>query len=245
MITAAIVLFNEQLETLKLTVDSFLKTPLEKKLYLVDNSPVNVLGAHFEHSEIAYIFVGKNIGFGAAHNLVIDAIKESSKFHLILNPDVCFNAAIFQNLFKELDKKSNVAMISPSVVYPNGDVQVICRKTPSLKALIGRRLGIFKSYLASRQYQDLSVPFYPDFMHGCFMLFKTADFVNIRGFDERFFLYMEDADICRKLKMSGKEILYYPKEQITHVHRRGSSKNIKLFYFHLVSAIRYFRKWRK
>ena len=95
------------------------------------------------------------------------------------------------------------------------------------------------------QYQDVSAPFYPDFMHGCFMLFKTDDFVNIRGFDERFFLYMEDADICRQLKMSGKEILYYPKEQITHVHRRGSSKNIKLFYFHLVSAIRYFRKWRK
>lgn len=245
MITAAIVLFNEQLETLKLTVDSFLKTPLEKKLYLVDNSPVNDLEAHFKHSEITYIFVGKNIGFGAAHNLVIDAIKDSSRFHLILNPDVCFNAAIFQNLFSELEKKSNVAMISPSVVYPNGDVQVICRKNPSLKALIGRRLGIFKSYLASRQYQDVSVPFYPDFMHGCFMLFKTADFVNIRGFDERFFLYMEDADICRKLKMSGKEILYYPKEQITHVHRRGSSKNIKLFYFHVVSAIRYFRKWRK
>ena len=54
---------------------------------------------------------------------------------------------------------------------------------------------------------------------------------------------MEDADICRKIKQSGKEILYYPKVEITHLYRKASGKNLKLFFIHLSSAIKYFRKW--
>ena len=86
MITASIVLFKENLETIKKTIDSFLKTPLEKKLYLIDNSPVNNLESHFKHFEIEYIYVGNNIGFRKAHNLGLNKIN--SDFHLILNPDV-------------------------------------------------------------------------------------------------------------------------------------------------------------
>ena len=86
MITASIVLFNENIDTLKKTVHSFLGVPIEKKLYLVDNSSQNLLENYFKHPEIEYLFNGKNIGFGKAHNLILDKIN--SKFHLILNPDV-------------------------------------------------------------------------------------------------------------------------------------------------------------
>ena len=75
------------------------------------------------------------------------------------------------------------------------------------------------------------------------MLFKTEDFKTLEGFDERYFLYMEDADICRKIDLLGKKKLYYPKVKITHQHQRGSSKNIKLFFHHISSAIKYFLKW--
>ena len=244
-LTASIVVYNEDLQILEQTICSFLKVPLPKKLYIIDNSPSRTKHELLAQEEIDYRHVGKNSGFGAAHNLVIHAIELRSKFHLILNPDVCFRPTIFRNLLKQLEENSNVSLVCPSVVYPNGDAQVICRMEPSLRELIARRFGMFKKYLASRQYYKLSEPFSPDFMHGCFMLFKTDDFINIGGFDERYFLYMEDADICRKLKQSGKEILYYPKEQITHIHRRGSSRNMKLFYFHVISAIRYFKKWQK
>ena len=130
-------------------------------------------------------------------------------------------------------------------MYPNGSPQVVCRKAPSVKEMLIRRLAILKNSSALDQYLDVSKPFYPDFIHGCFMLFKTQDFINSKGFDERYFLYMEDADICREIKQSGKEVLYYPNEQITHIHRRGSSKKAKLLFHHIVSAIKYFRKWRK
>jgi hypothetical protein len=92
-------------------------------------------------------------------------------------------------------------------------------------------------------YRNLEKSFYPDFIHGCFMLFKTKDFKNIEGFDERYFLYLEDADLCRKIDAVGKKKLYYPNIEITHQHQRGSTKNIKLFFYHLSSAFKYFLKW--
>lgn len=243
MITASIVLFNENLETIKKTVDSFLQTPLEKKLYLIDNSPVNDLESHFNHLEIDYIYVGNNIGFGKAHNLVLDKIN--SDFHLILNPDVEFQSNVISNLIKVLLNEPKVSFITPKVLYPNKEIQFVCRKHPTFFDLINRKLKISKNNISKNEYQDqgLEKPFYPDFIHGCFMLFKTKDFKRLKGFDERYFLYMEDADMCKKIDDLGKKKLFYPEIEITHQHQKGSSKSIKLFFYHLSSAFKYFLKW--
>jgi len=244
LISASIVLFNEDEKMLQKTIRSFLETPVSKKLFLIDNSPTNRLKKLANQTvEIEYIHTAKNLGFGRAHNIVLDKIN--SDFHLILNPDVIFKKEVLPNLGKELVKNPNVAMISPKVCYPNGDLQNTCRKNPTPKEMIGRRLGIFTKTVQERSYQDknFTKPFYPQFIHGCFMLFKTADLKKIKGFDERYFLYLEDADICRKIKHQHKEILYFPDEQIIHIHRKGSAKKIKLLWYHLQSAFKYFRKW--
>src|SRR5210317_1529879 len=100
MITASIVIYNQNPTILKKTVDSFLNTPLNKKLFLIDNSKNPVLKEHFKNKDIEYLFVGKNIGFGSAHNLIIDKI--SSDFHLILNPDVEFENTVIPKLIQKL-----------------------------------------------------------------------------------------------------------------------------------------------
>ena len=243
MITASIVLFKNNLETLQKTVDSFLKTPLEKKLYLIDNSPSNQLEKHFKQLEITYIFVGNNVGFGRGHNLVLDKIK--SDFHLILNPDVSFSAAVIPALIEELKNDVNVSFITPKVLYPNKELQFVCREHPTFLDLINRKLKVSRKQLENNEYrnQDLEKSFYPAFIHGCFMLFKTADFKQLQGFDERYFLYMEDADLCRKIQKTNKKILYFPNVEIIHQHQKGSSKSIKLFLYHLSSAFKYFIKW--
>ena len=74
MITASIVLYNEDIETLRKTVASFLNTAIPKKLYLIDNSPINDVERYFVESEIEYISTGKNLGFGKAHNLILNKI---------------------------------------------------------------------------------------------------------------------------------------------------------------------------
>lgn len=246
IITASIVVYKEQISSLQRTIDSVISSELVKTLYIIDNSPTNKLGGFINHPKIDYIFSGKNLGFGKGHNHILHLLKKKkSEFHLILNPDVQFDSSIFQELISRLEKQEDLAVISPKSILRNGDIQYIARRFPSLKQLVSR---FFKSKARGPQYQeyadqDLNQEFYPDFVHGIFLLFKSDDLLALNGFDERFFMYMEDVDICRSLKRMNKKILYYPELSIRHEYRRGSSKSMKLFLIHLVSIYRYFNKW--
>lgn len=248
-ITASIVLYNEDLEELTKTINCFLATPLKKKLFLIDNTPEKRFKNVFNDLEIEYIGVGKNIGFGSGHNLILEKIKNISQHHLILNPDVNFTTKLIPNSIIELNKHTDASMIAPKVLFPSGKHQYSCRRYPSVSELLARRFVflklIFKNGIHKGKYldKDLKTPFYADYLTGCFQLYKTKDFVILGGFDERYFLYMEDVDICRKIDVLGKKKLYYPKEEIIHVLKQGSSKDLKLFFRHTNSAIKYFLKW--
>jgi len=248
-ITASIVLFEENIHELSKAVSSFLKTPISKKLFLIDNSPSEELKDKFTHPDIEYIFTRKNVGFAAGHNLVLEKIKNNSKYHLVLNPDVSFGPEVIPNLISKMEKEKDLSLIAPKVLFPNGDHQFSCRRYPSLLELMVRRMGfmknMFSSIIKKGEYDDknLTTAFYPEFIHGCFHLFKTEDFAKIGGFDERYFLYMEDVDICRKIDITGKKKMYYPKEHIIHVLKKDSSKKFKFLMIHWSSIIRYFFKW--
>lgn len=248
-ITASIVLYNEDFEELTKTINSFLNVPLSKKLYLIDNTENQRFQNIFDHKEIEYIGIGKNIGFGAGQNVVINKIKNTSNFHLILNPDVNFEKMVIPNLIKELNNDLTLAMIAPKVLFPSGEHQYSSRRYPRFVELIGRRFKFlnpfFKSVIERGKYKDkdLTDSFYAEYLAGCFHLYKTEDFVKLNGFDERYFLYMEDVDICKKIDLIGKRKLYYPKEEIKHVLKQGSSKKAKLLFRHSLSAIKYFLKW--
>ncbi len=246
-ISGSIVLFNEDIKELSETITCFLNIPLSKKLFLIDNSSERIFYSRYAHPDIEYHFVGKNIGFGAGHNLILDQIRELSDCHLVLNPDVSFRKQVIPNLIKALDKEEDVVLIAPGVLFPNGKHQYTCRRYPDFSELLLRYLGFPSKKVQNGEYKDrdLSKPFYPDVLHGCFLLLKTRYFVDLKGFDERYFLYMEDVDLCRKIDGIGKKKLYFPEEVICHVLKRRSSKDIKLFTIHLISAVRYYFKWKK
>lgn len=244
-ISGSIVLFNEDIDTLKKTIECFCSIPFSKKLYLIDNTNTSRYNEFSENECVVYLNNGKNIGFGRGHNKVINYIKETSNFHLILNPDVFFKGEVIGVLLEKLSQEKLLAMIAPKVRFPDGKEQFTVRKYPTFFDLFLRKTGINKNRIYEQEYRniDLSKPFYPEAIHGCFMLFKTADFVAINGFDERYFLYMEDIDICKKIDVAGKKKCYYPEVEVTHVLRKGSSKKVKLFLYHLSSALKYFLKW--
>ena len=248
-LTASIVLHNENLKELTKTVYCFLDISLKKKLFLIDNTSNQRFKNIFKHPEVEYIAVGKNIGFGAGHNMITDNIKDLSYYHLILNPDVSFKGSIISNMIRVLEVNNELAMIAPKVLFPDKTHQYSCRRYPSVQELLARRFIFFKSIFKKVIFRgiyrdrDLSKPFFAEYITGCFHLFKTEDFVEINGFDERYFLYMEDVDICRKIDALGKKKLYYPNEEIIHVLKQGSSKSINLFFRHISSAIKYFLKW--
>ena len=247
--TTSIVLFKEDLSELSKTIDCFLKTPLTKKLFLIDNTPDKEFERVFNQLEVEYIAVGENIGFGTGHNLIIKKIQNQSNYHLILNPDVSFNPSVIPNLIAKLDRHDIVSMIAPKVLFPNGEYQYSCRRYPKILELIARRVTFLAPLVANLIrngiYNDMNLEtsFFADYITGCFHLYKTDDFVALNGFDERYFLYMEDVDICREIEKLDKKKLYYPKEEITHVLKQGSSKQTNLFFIHTSSAIKYFMKW--
>lgn len=245
-ISAAIVLYIENEEVLLRTIKSFLAIPFSKTLYIIDNSPTELTNSFIlNHPDIRYVFNNKNLGFAKANNSILQELKINSTHHLILNPDVEFDSKVVAVLINELVKQESVVMIAPKVVFPDGSHQYSVRKYPSFLDLVLRKTKLYKKRIEQQEYQDkdLSKPFFPDAIHGCFMLFKTDDFLALNGFDERYFLYMEDLDICKKIDALGKKKLYYPKVQIIHHLRKGSSKSSTLFFYHFTSALRYFFKW--
>lgn len=249
IVTGSIVLYLEELTDLHKAIECFLNIPIKKKLFLIDNTPTKFFEFVFVNEFIEYIAVEKNIGFGAGHNFIIKKIKNISKFHLILNPDVTFKVKVITNLIFELEKNIEVSMIAPKVLFPDGEHQYSCRRYPSVSELIARRFTflkpLFKSTTFKGEYRDknLEKAFFAEYIAGCFQLYKTEDFVKLNGFDERYFLYMEDVDICKKIDVLEKKKLYCPQEEITHVLKQGSSKSLKLFFRHTSSAIKYFLKW--
>lgn len=249
VITGSIVLFEENLSDLHQTIDCFLNVPLNNKLYLIDNTPNKFFEYVFNHDRIEYIAIEENIGFGSAHNKIIEKINKTSQYHLILNPDVSFKTDVIPKLIIELNKDKSLAMIAPRVLFLNGTHQYSCRRYPNIIELMVRRFSILKPFFKSITYKgeyrekDLTKPFLAEYLTGCFQLYKTSDFVALQGFDERYFLYMEDVDICKKIDNIGKKKMYYPQEEIVHILKQGSLRDLKLFVRHTTSAIKYFFKW--
>ena len=243
-ISISIVIYNEDPTLLKKRLTSILDAELNHHIFLVDNSPEPTSDYFNFHKKLTYIFNGANLGYGRGHNLILQEI--TSDYHLVLNPDVDFNPSILTDLAAQLKNDDQIGIITPKVYYSDGSLQYLCRKHPSFLDLANRLLKFSKSRTKASEYRDLDLEndtFNPEFVHGCFMLFKTQVFKNLSGFDESFFLYMEDADICKRVWESGFKIQYYPKVSIVHQHRRASRKNIFLFFTHLRSSFRYFFKW--
>ena len=244
-ITASIVVYKENLKVLENAIDSFLGSPLSKKLYLIDNSPSNEFKNKIQNDSVEYIYSNKNVGFGKGHNSILHKLTSENKYHLILNPDVRFHPEILEKLVLKMESNESFSMIAPRVLNSNNELLHTARRYPSLFELIFRFLGIFKKFTIRGEYknQNHKQSFSPDFVQGSFMLFKTEDLLRLEGFDERYFMYMEDVDICRKIDLSGKRKLYFPATEIIHTHRKGSSKEFRLFFIHISSIIKYFIKW--
>jgi GT2 family glycosyltransferase len=248
-LSASIVAYKNPAHILAQTIHSFLRDTHDSPLFIIDNSPTDRLKYLAYDPRITYIFNNRNVGFGAGHNLVLKEVLDKYAYHLVLNPDVYFEAGVMKKLHSFMESHPGVGQLMPKVLYPDGRLQPLCRLLPSPKTLIMRRFfGFLKKALERENFQyelhrsgynqTLNVPF----LSGCFMLLRTEALKKVGLFDERFFLYTEDTDLTRRIHKYY-QTLYYPEATIYHYHERGSYKNIKLLGLNIVSAIRYFNKW--
>ena len=250
-LTASIVTYHDAEKILKDTIDSFSINcdNISSYLYIVDNSTNDSINKLCNHQCTSYIFNNSNLGFGKAHNIAIQkAIELDSEYHLILNPDVYFDSGVLKKLIRFMDNNQDVGLVMPKILYPNGDIQYLCKLLPTPFDWIFRRFSPFKKSLAKRNEKyELRFTRYNKTMEvpslsGCFMFIRTSVLQEIGGFDERFFMYAEDVDLCRRIGEVSKTV-YYPVVEITHNYEKGSYKNRKLLFYHIKSAIQYFNKW--
>lgn len=252
-LNVSMVLYQNSLVQLKRAIKSVLSTKLDVKLYLIDNSPADSLKILSElNPRIIYIFNNANLGFGKAHNIAIkETLKEGIPFHLIMNPDVYFDKGVLEELYSFMEENKDIGLVMPKVLYPNGKIQYLCKLLPTPFDLFGRRFlnkGPLKKYIEKRnEIYELRFTGYNKIMEvpylsGCFMFIRTEVFKKVGLFDERFFMYLEDTDLSRRIHRVAKTI-YYPYVHIYHEHQKGSYKNLKLLKIHIESAIKYFNKW--
>lgn len=249
-LTASIVTCRNDLKMLQKAINSFLNTELSVRLIVIDNSPNDEIRQICNDNKIEYVFNNANIGFGAGHNIAIRRIHELSKYHLVLNPDIYFSRGNLEKLYNFMENNNDVGLVMPKILYPDGSLQYLCKKLPTPFDLILRRFipsflnPLFRKRLDSFEFKDrdyneiMSVPG----LSGCFMFIRTGIFKEIGMFDERFFMYAEDTDLCRRIGNKYKT-MYYPEAVIYHEYAKGSYKSNKLLIVHINSAIKYFNKW--
>ncbi len=248
-ISVSVVLFNTDVQEIKNVLKSVAESKLSIKIFFVDNSPTELLNSVIPDNEnVVYIFTGKNLGFGAGHNVAIASAKGISEFHLVLNADVEFKGNILDQIYVYMKEHEEIGLLAPKIFNPDGTLQYSAKLLPTPANLIIRRFVPIKAIQEAMDYtyemkafdfdRIIEVPY----VMGCFMFINSRVFEKVQGFDERFFMYPEDIDLTRRIHEHYKTI-YYPHVTIVHKHGKGSYKSRKLLYYHVSSMIRYFNKW--
>ena len=171
-------------------------------------------------------------GFGANHNAAFE--RCTAPRFCVVNPDIRVTEDPFRALLSALDDK-HVAVAGPQVRHPDGSIEDSARRFPTVVRLL-------RKLLPAREGPDYPVdqgPLEVDWVAGMFMGFRSDAFRAVSGFDERYFLYYEDVDICRRLKTAGYKTVYEPGVSVVHDARRASRRDLRLMRIHAASALRY------
>lgn len=217
-------------------------------LYLIDNvSPDGALeqlqreglpeGTHVLPLE-------KNLGYGGGHNAALPLLD--SQYHAVVNPDIELDADAIGAMAAWMDEHPDVAITTPRLLFPDGREQHIAKRRPALLPLIARQLPLpfLKKYEAHYLMldEDLSHPTDVEFCSGSFFVIRTDLYKAMGGFDEGYFMYVEDADITQKALQHGRAV-FLPQVTVTHVWHRAAHRKLRQFFWQLRSMMRYFRKW--
>ena len=184
------------------------------------------------------------MGFGANHNQA-NALARGAYF-CVLNPDIRLAMNPFPALVQAL-AMPEVGVVAPQVLGVDGAPEDSARPFPTPLALV-------KRLLTGRHVAVYAVqgkPSKPDWVGGMCMLMRQDVYRQTKGFDERYFLYYEDVELCGRLKLLGWNAMLCPDARVTHAAQRSSHKSLKYLRWHLASMLRFFCSgtfvalWRK
>lgn len=216
-------------------VDQLLAFPQVKKIILTLNTPESI---HVpSDSRLVCISNKEPKGFGENHNAAFEYC--TTPYFCVLNPDISFLENPFPALLEDFSNPS-VGLVAPIIKSLDGKIEDSVRHfiTP---------FSLMRRYLSN---DDGSYPvveggrsFYPEWVAGMFMLFKASTYKEIGGFDEGYYLYVEDVDICTRVWLSGNKVLANPMIAVIHDAQRASRANWRFMRWHISGLFRYFVKY--
>lgn len=251
-ISLSVVTYNNGLLISK-CIQSLLAYANNADIVVVDNTSqdntIDILHPYSKNKRIDLIQNEVNLGFGGGHNVAIR--KVDSDYHVLCNPDIVINKQTIPLLANYMEQHPDIGILCPKLTNADGSLQPNNHRHPTILDLALRRLA--PAWLKARLQQRMDAYLMLDagyeavcdvpFVSGAFMFCRTDVLKQVGGFDERYFLYFEDADLCRKIQAAGYRTVYYPQASVIHQWERAAYKSWRMTWVMLVSAIKYFNKW--
>jgi O-antigen biosynthesis protein len=199
------------------------------EIFIVDNNSIDGSSAFIrnKYPSVNYIDNDNNFGFSRANNIALK--KAQGKYILILNPDTILEEETFDKLINFCKEHKDVGAISSKLIQANGKLDLACKRSfPSLSVALPRILGLSKLFPTSKKfgrynltYLDENKTYEVDAICGAFMFIPKYVLDKVGLFDEDYFMYGEDLDLCFRIKKNGYKIFYYP--EVKTVHLKGES----------------------
>ncbi len=227
------------------SVEEFTQTLLSE-IIVVDNASVDGSVALVEKQfpQITLIKETENRGFGAGNNIGAKVAK--GNFLFFLNPDTVLTQEILPHLLNIIQSEPTVGIVAPKLVYPDGSLQISTAEAIGIKGEYQTRKRLL-NYQQGKNIEAITKEFQEiktvDIVIGAAFLISEELFHQLSGFDEEFFLYFEESDLCQRVRNLGKNIVYTP--QVSLIHKQGySSKQVsaRVLLEYRRSQIYYYQK---
>lgn len=215
------------------------------QIYVYDNQSKDdtVEIIHRRFPQVHVIEGEENQGFGYGHNRIIEAVD--SDFHMVVNPDITFTENVVQKLAVFMARYGQVGQVTPMIKNPDGSEQLLPKKDPTFAYVILSKFPPFRYYRAdyTRANEKFRKPTRILSSTGCFSMIRTSVLKELGGYDERFFMYFEDADLSRRIRQKY-DIVFYPNTFVYHAWKRDNTRSLRGIRIFLTSMVKYFWKWK-
>lgn len=245
-VSAGIVTYNSEGDVIKCIESIFKYTEgLDFTLYVSDNcsSDQTVSRVREQFPQVVVLENAKNGGYGYGNNKVISKVK--SDYHVVINPDIELKENTIKILCDYLEAHQNVAMVTPKILNKDDTEQFLPKRNPRFSYVVLSKLPGLKKFRRkyTRQDENLKDETSIELCTGCFFAARTSVLREMRGFSREFYMYFEDADLSRRVKSAGYDIIFYPHTGVYHDWHRDNTHSAKGISRFLNSMMKYFKKW--
>lgn len=175
------------------------------------------------------------LGFGANHNQAFALCN--TEFFCVLNPDIELPENPFPKLIAGCKKVNDAAITAPLIMHPQGELEDSARLFPTPWSILRKATLGEKGITPIVKNLGLQAT---DWAAGMFLFFPSPVYQRLKGFDERYFLYYEDVDICWRAKQLGYSVLVNTDVYAVHAAQRASHRDFQHFFWHSQSMLRFF-----